>query len=152
MRYLSLEHRIIRYFGKYEGVITLAHLKCLVPKGNDYEDLCEIQVQQVAGNHPIQIIPLTDAEFDIDLVRALFVERFGDTPEQFDAALASVRAAGYMDSQKLVATKKCRDKHAEIEGQRRAKMVELDITDEKRGKGQVTRKQKEQLEALEYTF
>lgn len=125
MKYLDLEHRIIRYLGKLEGIITVAHLNVLLPQGNDYASLVDIQARRRNGESVSEVIPWTDAEFDMARVRALFVERFGDTEGAFDSAVVSLRSQGYLDADELKATVKCSDKYKEIENDRKDTLTGL---------------------------
>lgn len=125
MKYLSLEHRLVRYFGKLDGVLMLAHLNVLKPQGNDYAALLDIKGRRQMGEAVSEIIPWTDGEFDEAKVRDLFIERFGDTAAAFDQVIATGRSLGYIDPVKLAPTPKAIAKFQEIETDRKNTLTQL---------------------------
>lgn len=111
MKYLSLRHRIIRYFSKYGRNVAVVHLPYLKPSGSDYMHLVSARRD---GQKP-QIIATRDATFDEVKVRGLFAERFGDAPEDFDAEMAKLRVDGYIHTTRAEATDSGLAMHAAIE-------------------------------------
>ena len=114
MKYGDPDHMIMKYFAKIResGKIGTAHLTCLKETGNDFAALSSVNVNNEKvrkGEKPIEefsseIKSITDAEFDLDKLKALFVERKTMTSEQFDDGLKNLRNTGLMDKNNAEAT------------------------------------------------
>lgn len=99
IKYNSKPHRFLRYFGKISHGVSGVHVKCLKPVGGDYATLL----------NGAEIIQWTDAEFDETKVRALFLERFQITDEEFTQYLSLARNFNLIDATRLIPTQKLSD-------------------------------------------
>lgn len=93
----SHEYRIVRFLSKVKqtGLLTYAHLKFLKPVGNDYKRLLAREEE---------VLPLSDAEFDLEKMREIFNEREYMTNAQFDVSVEDLKSKGMMDDKRVEAT------------------------------------------------
>lgn len=97
---------------KNSGVVTYSHVKFMVPKGNDYE---------ILKDRKVEVTPLTDAEFDMQKVKEIFVERQYMTEADFDDACDSLQKKGLKHDGKFEATEEAASEFLRIESEEEAK-------------------------------
>lgn len=126
LSYLSHPHRIMKFLAKVksEGVVTYAHVKFMKPVGVDYNRL---------KDRAEEVVPYTDAEFDLQKVKDIFTEREYMTPAEFDNAKSLLETRSLIASDKFDATPAAVQLHRDMEVEEKTRR-DAEIQD-KRDKG-----------------